>query len=232
MFFDRYILGLPDELIDRQLNSMPGETDIPGIVSGLTVHYALELISEWLNDDYTVNEEKLLEVINLSMTGQLYQDIENVKEDIKQQCINISKTELIRNEFPNMKNSQAEFYLSMPINENILQGYIDLLLKKSDGTFEVWDWKSNLIYSPQEKPHKAKLYELQMRIYSYLVSKLYPGQEKYTARLLFTRLAGENKSDNEWTHSFTWTKEELEKTPEILNQKIKNIKKEFYLWLD
>ncbi len=229
VYFDRYVLGLPDELTEREIFLNAEKSNTPGNVTGTVIHFCLQYIDKWLDDDFSINEQVLKDLIDKSLKGQIYQNIETVKSDILMQCINVAETELIKREFNNIKNSDAEYYLSMPLGSDILHGYIDLPLKKSDGTVEVWDWKSNIITSDEDKLQKAKSYELQMQIYTYFISKLYPGQQTYSARLLFTRLAGKDMEDEKWTHKFTWQIDEFKALEKGLTNKISEIKENIYL---
>lgn len=222
-FFDRYILGLPDDFIEKNNQTSGASEDIAGNIFGTAIHYTLENIEQWLNDDFSINEDVLQVHIDNSLGDNERGNLGITKATMRKDCINISQTPLIRREYHNIIHSKAEYELSMPLDGNILHGIIDLLLEKGDGSFEVWDWKSNIINSAEEKSKTAEHYELQMRIYCYFISQIAPEQNEYTARLLFTRLAGKSQKDDDWTHRFVWTKKEIEQTPEIINEIIEQM---------
>jgi ATP-dependent helicase/nuclease subunit A len=225
-FFDKYILGLPEELIDKKDIVNETNENTPGGVFGTAIHYALQYIDKWMKDDFSIYNDALKDTVTSSLESYQYNNINETTDEIIAECKSISETELIRKEYKNILNSKAEYFLEIPLDNNILHGIIDLLLKKEDGTFEIWDWKSNQINTEEDQIKTAWHYELQMRIYCYFISKLHPGQNKYNARLLFTRLAGKFKTSEDWTHKFVWTKEELDKTPEIINERIAKMKNE------
>ncbi len=230
-FFDRYILGLHEELTDHKIMLDISLEETPGNVFGSAIHYALQMMPQWLNDDFSVNDDKLHQLIEDALRNEVYLNIQEAKQLIFDQCVNISKTSFIRERYTNIKKSKAEYYLTIPIDKNIVRGYIDLLYETSDGKFEIWDWKSNLLTSLENSEKIISNYEFQMRIYSYFISRLYPEQDKYIARLLFTRLAGENAETEQWIHTFDWTKKEIDRTPELINEKIKLIREKTQFWI-
>ena len=113
-----------------------------------------------------------------------------------------------------------------------MTGIIDLMFSSSENLIEIWDWKSNFIDSDDKKKELIKHYELQMKIYSYFIACLYPSQSMFKARLLFTNLASEVADDDEWTHCFTWSKDELMSMREIIENNIAEIRNKLYFWLD
>ena len=95
------------------------------------------------------------------------------------------------------------------MNNNILLGSIDLLIKNPTGDWEIWDWKSNYVSGKNEMQNIAQHYETQMKVYACLFSLIEPRQTSFTCRLLFTRLARSNAKHKDWTFSFNWTRSEI-----------------------
>jgi ATP-dependent helicase/nuclease subunit A len=229
IYFDKYILGLPEDFIGNKGVVNQANENTPGDVFGTAIHYALQYMEKWLSDDFTINNDELRNLISASFNNYEYSDLNEAIDEIIEECISISQSPLIRNQFENIKSGEAEYFLAIPLRNNIIHGIIDLLLQNENGDYEIWDWKSNNIHTGKEKEETAKHYELQMRIYCYFISKLYPEQNEYTARLLFTRLAGKTDDDNMWAHKFVWSKKDMEETPEIIDGIIDKIGNELLL---
>lgn len=108
----------------------------------------------------------------------------------------------------NILEGKAEYFLTMPVDNDFLNAKIDLLLKNNNGQYEIWDWKTNNIQDYVQKEKLISHYEFQMKVYAFLISKIF-NQDEYISRLLFTKLAGENAREDEWTHKYIFTKTEL-----------------------
>ena len=68
----------------------------------------------------------------------------------------------------------------------------------------------------------------QMNVYAFLIMKLAPEQTSVTARLLFTRLAAKGLTNEDWSYSFTWSKEELIAFEEYLIENFEKIKNLYF----
>ena len=137
--------------------------------------------------------------------------------------LKIASTGLLKKFSQNIQLSETEFYLQMPLGQSLLVAKIDLLIKDEEGNYEIWDWKSNKIPNSQYYEKLVKDYELQMKVYCYFISLLYPGQNQFKARLLFTRLANENASDEEWTKVYLWDRNEVKEFEKEINAQINKI---------
>lgn len=230
-FIDKYILGLPDEKSYGRLNTIENTNQITATDIGSSIHYVLEHLSDWCSKDFIIDHEKLKSLISYSLNYKFFDDNDTNHLRLLNECINVTQTRLIRYYYEQIKNGKAEYRLTIPIGEHIISGIIDLIITNDDGQYEIWDWKSNLINSIEDSNHLLKNYELQMKIYSLFVSKLYPAQQTVKARLLFTKLAGKDVEDEKWTYVFEWNRDELNTIPDNLTEQIKNIRDELYVWL-
>jgi ATP-dependent helicase/nuclease subunit A len=92
----------------------------------------------------------------------------------------------------------AEYALTVPVGTDFCTGKIDAVVHTDGGPIstarhlEVWDWKTNHLQG-KSPDHLAKRYEVQMRLYCYLVMLSYPEIETCAARLLFTE-TGETRT--------------------------------------
>ena len=90
-----------------------------------------------------------------------------------------------------------------------MNGIIDVLITNENGELEVWDWKTNVVDSEIDFARHLENYELQMKIYAFFVLLMQPKQKEIKCRLLFTRLAGDNAEDDDWTHVYKWDRQEV-----------------------
>lgn len=230
-FINRYILGLPDEKSYLSINYQGNSNLITATDIGSSIHYVLEHLSVWLSADLIADQETLKSLIAYSLDCKEFNDKDRHHLRILNECLNVSKTKLLRDNFKQILTGKNEYRLTIPIGEHIVSGIIDLLLINNNGAYEIWDWKSNLLNSIDDSEHLLMNYEPQMKIYSYFVSKLYPEQQSVNSRLLFTKLAGEDIEAKNWTHVFSWNRDELAKIPANLEERIKNIHDELYVWI-
>jgi len=146
-----------------------------------------------------------------------------VQNRVVEQCINVTQTPLFLSNKERILRAPKEFKIILPFKNNYLLAKIDLFFQTESGNFEIWDWKSNNISSFDEIPKIAEHYRFQMLMYSYLASRLYPEQNRWVARLLFTRLARPKVDDDHWTYTFTFDKQQLDELESQIETYIKQI---------
>ncbi len=221
-FRKKYLLGLIVDLDNNRLFFRDDEIDEEsGIIYGTLMHKILERIGKWLKKDLTIDEKELINTIRAVIPYNLINSID-LPENLFQESEKVSKTALIRDNYMNILNGKAEYFLTMPVDNDFLNAKIDLLLKNNDGQYEIWDWKTNHI---QDTVHKEKLishYEFQMKVYAFMISKIFK-QDEYISRLLFTKLTGENAREDEWTHKYIFSKTELTGFENDIAEQIKMI---------
>lgn len=212
-YLKKYLLGLPP---DNDINFSDGvhkisntEEEVIGTLTGSIIHSVLENINLWLKEPKLIDKPLFNLVLDnaLSNSNRIISD--SIKERIIRECYNIINTKLIGKYYSYIKSSKTEYDLYLPISDNFLIGKFDLLLTNSDSNYEIWDWKTNKIDSYNSFSKIVNYYELQMKIYAYLISLMNPEQNIFTARLLFTRLAAPDIEDDKWTWCYSWSKEEL-----------------------
>jgi ATP-dependent exoDNAse (exonuclease V) beta subunit len=200
-----------------------------GYTAGLAIHSVLQNIPKWISAEGALNNDLLKNEIS-RYTKADFEKPFSLASRLLIECKNIASTKLIRSNLDNIYKGKPEFNLILPINGDILNGSIDLLIEKED-SIEIWDWKSNIVNEDNTIEIHAKHYELQMKTYAHFVHKLYPDIENIKARLLFTRLAKENAEDKDWSYEFTWTTDELMLMENELLQLIKGLRNHLYSWL-
>ncbi len=228
----KYIFGMPDiNPIDYDKdfeiqNDMPITT---GFTAGLAIHSVLQSISGWISADGIIKTESLKDAIS-KCTKADFETPSSLSSRLMVECLKIAGTKLIKNNLKHIFNGKPEFNLILPINGDILNGSIDLLIENED-SIEIWDWKSNVVNEKFTIEVHAKHYELQMRTYAYFVHKLYPEKQNIKARLLFTRLAIEDADNKAWSYEFSWNREELINIESELSQLIMGMRNHLYSWL-
>lgn len=208
-----YILGLPaefDALSKATFSDAIEESDhlIVASLFGSAIHYCLENINQWYFDDAADMTSLNVTLENFLFANERLVELE-VQNRVFEQCVNITQTPLFLSNKGSILRSPKEFKIILPFKDNYLLAKVDLFFQNESGNFEIWDWKSNNIHSFDEIPTIAEHYRFQMLMYSFLASKLYPKQNRWIARLLFTRLARPKVEDEHWTYTFTFDKQQL-----------------------
>jgi len=168
-----------------------------------------------------------LEIDNIIRNGERNTN-EKIKARIFSECRAVASSLLLREYTKNILTSRSEYTMYMPYKEDILAATIDLLIQSPSGNWEIWDWKTNRVNNASDMDSLWDYYETQLKIYTYLTSFLYPDQDKYTARLLFTRMASQEAIDKNWTRAKTWTKKELDTFGTEIDKGICDIKDYVY----
>ncbi len=229
----KYILGLPDEKDEKFFglthNSESKKEEVIGTLKGNIQHGALEHLRQWMDASGEIDGEKLAEIVRKQF--QIYEHLpgEELMESTIEILLNCAATETITRNIKNIHNSIAEYSLRMPYGEDFLLANIDLLLEKENGELEIWDWKSNRVRDINHAKETAQKYKLQMMVYAYFASLVNDKQEDFKTLLLFTRLAGHGKKDDDWTVEFSFSRDELKEFTRQVNDYIRDIKELLYL---
>ena len=227
-YMSKYILSLKDE---EEYEHEPekindeNEPSTSGSEAGTIIHAVLQEIKSWLNAGGTVNAKRLENTVENSKKND-----DKLGKRVLVECSNIATTQLIQNNRNNLANADYEYGLFLPIDNDLMTGKFDILINNENGDKEIWDWKTNKINSGEHKSELINKYELQMKVYAYLIYKLYPLQNTYTCRLLFTRLANNNSPDEEWTHRFDWNADNLTIFEIELKESIKKLREDIFVW--
>ncbi len=215
----RYVLGLPEEgepePEERQYIREDKDIVVSANVAGTLIHAVMENAKYWIEAGKP-DRTKLEEFI-LSTASALYIQLnENLFARTVNEALNCAKTDLIRRNWSSFLKAENEYRIILPAGDDFTLGFIDCMVEISPGYKEAWDWKSNRLESASDIKETAKKYELQMKMYAWMLSRIYPGQSEYKTRLLFTSLAAENAKDEDWSYTYSWTKEETEEIGQYL----------------
>jgi len=223
-FIDRYILGLPElekNIIRDYDNLDTNDSNIDGSLAGSLIHKVLENINYWFEDARNNIYEKLDNSIENALFDNNIVKDENLFDRIKNECIAISKNKLIIEYSKYFPYSEFEKELNMPFNNSLINSSIDLVIKDENGEFiEIWDWKSNKITNQDEYDELTNHYSYQLKLYLFLISKIYPNKNYYIAKLIFTRLSN---SDN-FVYKLDMSKNDLDEFEKELKIIINDMK--------
>ena len=142
------------------------------------------------------------------------------KEDVTKKIESIINTQLLQKYKIYLNNALFEYPLSIPFLDNFIYGIIDCLIQNEENNWEIWDWKTNYIANTTRQKELTENYRLQLELYIYILMHLYPKQQVYTARLLFTDLAMPNIADQFWTGTIILTKNDKNCIVDKLSEKI------------
>ncbi|MBM2813738.1 MAG: Exonuclease subunit beta [Ignavibacteria bacterium] len=231
-YYKKYIYGaVPAQAIETTsipINTEIEEDEIIGSLVGTLLHSVMEHIPDWLEYNGNINEKDLKTIIDSVSDNSNRHISALVRDRIFIECKNIAETQLIKNYYQLFKLAKTEYSLYLPIKDDFLMGSIDMLIPDIDGNLEIWDWKSNRVSSKQDMIRLGEYYKMQMNVYAFLIMKLAPEQTSVTARLLFTRLAAKGLTNEDWSYSFTWSKEELIAFEEYLIENFEKIKNLYF----
>ena len=222
-FTNRYVLGLPDtdNIIISSRDEDYTDTGTDGAESGTILHRVLERINEWISEVLAGNYDGLSGIVGQTLFENYRLGEKELHDRVYNECMAVAKSDIIRENLTNLKFSEFEKTLNLPLEGSIITGNIDLLLKNHDSSLvEVWDWKSNYAATREDVINLGMHYEPQIKLYLFLISKLYRDRELYTGRLLFTRLAG----TNDWTFEINMTRDDMNQFEKSLSEIIQKVK--------
>ena len=192
-----------------------------GMSVGTVIHEIFENINEWLDDDCKIKRRSFDAIVEKKLTIAEKKTDGLLRERINSECAAVSSTKLIHQHRKALQTAIAEKSMMIPVGNFFLQGAIDIMIEGADGQIEVWDWKSNHIESAEILEKWKKHYQLQMEIYVYFLSFLYPDYNSYSARLLFTNAAKPDAENDTWTVLFEFSKADIPKIGEKIETYIK-----------
>ncbi len=230
-FVEFYRLGLDNKLDLRMLNADENEkiedSIIQGVGFGVVIHKLFEKINFWLENGkinksiFDVITNKIVSEMNLILD-------ENLMQDLTEVCQSVVNSQFLISRLEELKNANFEYELYLPLGTEILNCVVDVLIRDKTGQYEIWDWKSNKIKNFNDLERLTNVYKLQMKIYAFIVSKLFPEQKEFSTRLLFVRAAKEFSEKDHWIKTFRFTIQELESFEEELISKTNEMKTALY----
>jgi len=191
-FYLKFRIGLPEpkkEFVFEEefedIATPPYDVDfgdeILGTVKGRIVHEVLEKFKGEIDD------EKLKDVISFVIQQNGISNEKKFKaleKYVFEEAKRVLSSEFGKRIF-SADEYHTEYEISTKFGDGYLMGKIDRLYK-ANGQWEIVDFKTDDI-ELSEIEQRKKEYEVQLSVYSYLLSKLYPEQKIYKSYILFTR---------------------------------------------
>jgi len=178
---------------------------------GSAFHELMEKIDLWVDIDGNIKEDELAR--NIFDISQIYQNIDAYSK-IRDIARSVILSPFIQKNILYLLSSKREFQLIMPFDKHFLGGIIDCLIIRSNTEIEIWDWKTNFVNSKRDLEKFRKTYEIQLKIYSYLIFHLYKETQELTCRLLFVSSQDKTNEGN-WIVSYNYKRNQI---PQIENE--------------
>jgi hypothetical protein len=208
---------------------------LQGNIRGDIIHKVISNFRKWINSQNEIKENELSDnLLNLLKKNEI-ENTETYIKELTEEIKAVFQSLFLTNHFPEFQNSEIELEMEMPFGNDFIKVIIDALVPMSDGTYEIWDWKSNLVRDEEKFNKLAANYEFQLKYYAFVLSFLYPEQENFICRLFFTRLAASAGQDSDWIATFEWTRKELMEFSneiEIIFERLHNPKEMYNLLLE
>ncbi len=222
-----YRLGISEE--DDSALPIISENDIndavAGSLSGTIIHEVMSKLPFWLDARGTMDHTILDKNITNELTIIERHTNQQLTERIRRETENVALTPLVQQFAAAFHTAKLEYPLQIPVGQDFLVGVLDVLVKNSENEWEIWDWKTNKIAGSKGLDELFEHYRLQLECYIYFCSPIFPLQQTFTARLLFTRLAAPNIPEDKWTRKLTCSREEAKRLGDTLVKRINAMKK-------
>ncbi len=205
---EKYVLSNLLGMEESKLEYKASEESPSGMVIGSIIHSIMELIPKWATAD-GADVQKLGEFATAKLQNYGLPATDEISGRIIGECKAAAESEFIQKHLQQLIDAKLEYELNMPIGDDFITGYLDCLVEVAPNTYEVWDWKSNMIHSDNHLLDLGEHYKLQMEIYAMFVLLLYPDMPHCTCRLLFTNRAPRSVKDEDWIVSYKFERASL-----------------------
>ena len=190
---------------------------------GTFYHLIFEKIKDWIIKDgssYVINDNKFNEIHKEKYDEfkdryKYYEEFSLLElKRVKDNCKKIIKKDIIQRLADNFKNANFEYEVNFSFLENgnndnlFLQAIFDVLIKNSDGEWEILDWKTNKIMNDDDLEKIREKYQIQADLYCFILMNMYPKQDKYKMTLLLIN-ADNTISDNKCYIEYEYNKEQI-----------------------
>jgi ATP-dependent helicase/nuclease subunit A len=207
-----------------------------GTFAGESIHAVLERLPNWLSESGEIREEAYKQALARAVpqNASARSLSSSFVARLQREPHSVASSPLLRRYAPALARAKYEFPLTIPFGENFLIAALDALVpapplmsaqgggrnnQEREEIWEVWDWKTNRVRTEHDMNALVERYRLQMEVYAFMVSSLYPAQERVRVRLLFTRLASQNSPDERWTRTLDFGRDDIA----VIRGRIQNI---------
>lgn len=224
-YYKKYLLGLPDNWDFQRWKyvNYRDKSSSLGTLTGTVVHYLMEKINDWVDLSGNVDEPVLKSIAEEFISSKEFAAQKNLCEVAMEEAMHSVGSPLIQSNIKQVLDSRKELSLHLPVGIDFLEGTIDLLYE-NDGSYEIWDWKTNNVRDKEAMIFTAQGYEFQMKFYAYLLSKMGLGINEFRCRLLFTKLGGKLAEDDTWTYLYSFSQEDMDEFIERITSDFPDMK--------
>lgn len=193
-YYLAYNLGIPEEpKLAYDLEPDESSERVRGVLYGQLLHKLLERIDRFVVND-TIEEERFKEFFDIVCANLGIALIEERAEHYTQALTDLEAflATLLQASLRNAAYTASEVPIQAGIGEHDrLYGILDRLFRDEDDTWTILDYKTDTLTS-KNRAKRIKKHEEQLRIYAYLVSKLYPSNNGIKAVLYYTKTREEH----------------------------------------
>jgi len=185
-----YRLGMPssddDALQAGVVRADSDNDDVSGTLAGSLIHLVLGNISNWLDANGTIIEQNLSQIILDTLHAQQVARRNKLIERITNDARTIAASPIVTNNSSVFRTMLIEHTVTMPVGTDFFTGTMDAIVQLPDGSREIWDWKTNKL-TTKSSTEWLEYYTTQLKSYCFLLANMYPQQQTFSARLIFTR---------------------------------------------
>ncbi len=229
-----YRLGLPrsgDEYWQRGAGDAAATDDefdaVVGTLPGKLIHGTLERLKEWYDAEGDIRESDLEQVCQRVVEAGERPVSTELRERVLRECRAVAATDFVRAHAGKLDAFASEVPFQMPFGQDFLIGVVDALVPPAGGseqTVEVWDWKTNRALSVVDMDALQEVYRIQLEVYLYFLALRSPLQQRYTARLLFTRRAAQATRPEDWIRTLQATPADIQRIETKIANAIRGIR--------
>ena len=209
-FDERNILGLPDDTFAGGSGTKP---KVAANVVGSIVHSVFEHFNSWnIEGKHSANllSRVIEEAMKMYVENLESDELKKLESEIEEIILPAVNSDFLTGYSKYLTDAAFEKELNFMIEGNFITTIFDVLTTKENGDYEILDWKTNRFDSAERYSKKVNEYSEQMKLYCFMVYKMRPQQNIFTAKLVFLRLFGSNPFGLEAVKEFSWTRAEMQ----------------------
>ncbi|TAE22754.1 MAG: hypothetical protein EAZ92_15445 [Candidatus Kapaibacterium sp.] len=228
-----YRLGLPPAdsdgvIIGRGAGINDEADDTIGASAGTCIHAVLEHLPLWYTPEGTVMGQEYQRTLDRVLPSRVAFISPALLARIQRETQAIAATPLLKRFSALLNAAHFEYSVQMPIDADFLIGSFDVLIQNPQGDWEVWDWKTNQAKTSRDMEELVREYRLQLEVYAFLLAHLFPEQNVFRTRLLFSQIATSVTKDEEWTRVLEFTRSDIDGIEKKIRRLIGEIRAQSY----
>ena len=215
-YYNRYHLGF----FEGDYNRFSGTSDkneIDSLKKGKIVHRYLEMLQKQSSSEEEIIDLVLFEneIFDPRLRDILKSELSRIHQTVRHSEIGKSILDA--------QNFRNELSLTMKLGDDYFTGTIDRLQQNAEGSWEIIDYKTNKI-TIDRLEETGQEYDIQIKSYALLMSRLYPGQSSYRVVLYFLTI--------DKTFERVFSKKDVDEIEKYFLMIIREVKEKFPVVVD